>query len=179
MIADSLLSEIHAQFRRQMNADISQTLQRNGVVYRICFGVPSMRLREVAERYAPSSELAEALWTEDIRESKMLATRLYPIDKMKVETAVRWASEARYEEIADQLCMNLLSRMHQAESLLSHLMEVDPHTEPLKFYCALQILHRRDDLPLKEEWRLKVEQVVADPELRASLRTTAYWLMER
>jgi 3-methyladenine DNA glycosylase AlkD len=170
-----LLSDIHAQFRRQMNADIAGTLARGGVRYHLCFGVPSMRLREVAERYTPSVELAEALWTEDIRESKMLATRLYPIGQMTREVADRWAGEIRYAEIADQACMNLFSRLPFAAELAETWLRGEAHTAPMRTYCALMLYARLESS--KPDAR-RLQELVADTTLPTALRTAALQLMD-
>jgi 3-methyladenine DNA glycosylase AlkD len=169
-----LLSDIHAQFRRQMNADIAGTLARGGVRYHLCFGVPSMRLREVAERYTPSVELAEALWTEDIRESKMLATRLYPLGQMTREVADRWAGEIRYAEIADQACMNLFSRLPYAEALAAEWLQTDAKAEGMRCYCALMIYARREEFRPDTE---RLRALAEDATLPLTLRTAAHQLL--
>lgn len=167
MVSKELLSEIHAQFRRQMNADVSAALRRHGVAYRVAFGVPSMRLREVAERYAPSAELAEALWAEDIRESKMLATRLYPAGAMDEATAVRWATEAPHDEVADQLAMHLLSRLPEAERLAERLAA---RPERMARYVALKLAARLGSHALDATARALAADTTAD----MALRTAAY-----
>jgi 3-methyladenine DNA glycosylase AlkD len=164
-----LLSDIHAQFRRQMNADVAASLARSGVRYHLCFGVPSMRLREVAERYQPSVALAEALWTEDIRESKMLATRLYPIASMDRQTASRWADEIPYVEIADQACMNLFSRLPYAAEIASEWLT----GTPMRCYCALMIQMR---LATKPDV-LRLQALVADTSLPMYVRLAAHQLL--
>jgi hypothetical protein len=173
-----LLSDIHAQFRRQMNADVAASLARGGVHYHLCFGVPSMRLREVAERYEPSVELAEVLWAEDIRESKMLATRLYPADRMDRPTADRWADEIRYVEIADQACMNLFSRLPYAEALaqewLTEGLTGGQTVAPMKCYCALRIQIRRGTHPDAP----RLQALVGDTSLPMYLRLAAHQLLD-
>jgi 3-methyladenine DNA glycosylase AlkD len=178
MVSNATLSEIHAQFRRQMNADVAAALARGGVKYHLCFGVPSMRLREVAERYAPSAELAETLWHEDIRESKMLATRLYPALEMERTTAERWVGEVPYTEIADQVCMNLFSRLPYAPALTTDWLQADPHTEPMKCYCALMLQARCASVPMTPALSLRLEQWAADVTLSIALRTAALQLTD-
>lgn len=182
MISDKLLSEIHAQFRRQMNADISQSLRQHGLNYRIAFGVPSMRLAEIARLYEPSAELAEVLWSEDIRESKMLATRLYPIEQMTPETAFRWMTEISHEEVADQACMNLFARLPYASTLCMQWTESYEEKGSYRLYCALKIVNRLGAEHFAEEERkrlLKRLQTMAnDTTLPLHLRTEAFWAAE-
>lgn len=181
MVSLEQLSEIHAQFRRQMNADVSHALREHGVLYRTCFGVPSMRLREVAERYVPSAELAEALWKEEIRESKMLATRLYPPAEMTLATALRWISEIRYEEIADQACMNLFIHLPFAVSLLEKCLLHAAQQPALTVYCGLKLAARLQPAQLPAEIEPTILQTIKQQMAtakRASIRTAAYWALE-
>ncbi len=182
MVSDTLLSEIHAQFRRQMNADISLSLRRHGLDYRTIFGVPSMRLKEVAEQYAPSAELAEALWAEDIRESKMLATRLYPPHQMDEAGATRWVNEIRHTEIADQACMNLFAHVTMAKELCMQWLHEDENSCFIPCYCGLKLAAR---LP-QDQWSKKeidtiiqrAQTLLSNEETHISLKTAAHWAIE-
>ena len=166
MIQPELLSEIHAQFRRQMNADVSASLRVHGVSYKLAFGVPSMRLKDVAALYEPSDELAETLWQEDIRESKMLATRLYPIGTFTRPTAERWTEEAPYDEISDQLVMNLLARVPYVQDLLDTLTKSDDRR---RLYTALKLATRLGAPSLRE----KAARILNDTRCDIALRTAA------
>ena len=166
MISPEFLSDIHAQFRRQMNADVSASLRDHGVSYRLAFGVPSMRLREVAALYEPSAELAETLWKEDIRESKMLATRLYPVGDFSDSTAKRWVTEAPYDEITDQLVMNLLARVPYAREMLMPLMESGDRRS---IYTALKLATRLESPYIRQQAR----NILNNPHCDIALRTAA------
>ncbi len=164
-----------------MNADVAHALREHGVIYRTCFGVPSMRLREVAERYAPSAELAETLWNEEIRESKMLATRLYPPMEMLPATAERWISEIRYEEIADQACMNLFVHVPFAASLLDKCLLTASRQSPMTIYCGLKLAARLQPSQLSAETLAQLRQKARqymETATQVSLRTAAYWTLE-
>lgn len=132
MIDKKILSDIHAKFRSLRNGEVADLLRQYGVQYHLAFGVQSYQLKGIAEgvlsAYPVFAEdlserkaLAETLWNEDIRESKMLATRLYPLSLMDRETAIRWAKESPYNEITDQLVMNLLARLDFAAELIDTL----------------------------------------------------------
>lgn len=166
MISPEFLSDIHAQFRRQMNADVSASLRDHGVSYRLAFGVPSMRLREVAALYEPSAELAETLWKEDIRESKMLATRLYPVGEFSASAAARWVTQAPYDEITDQLVMNLLSRVSYASGMLRPLVESGDRRS---IYTALKLATRLESPAIRDE----AVGILNNPSYDIALRTAA------
>ena len=121
----NILREIKSSFRQTMNDDLSDGMRRNGLIYRMNFGVPSPRIKLIAERFEQDADLATYLWNEDVRESKMLATYLYPADKFTEEEAMKWCSDLKYTEIADQLCKNLLVRQPYATHLSKKLIDKD------------------------------------------------------
>ncbi|MDH6535076.1 DNA alkylation repair protein [Parabacteroides sp. 52] len=111
------LKDIRTQFRLSMNGIVSQSMREKGAVYKLNFGVSLPKIREIAQRYTKDAALAEALWQEDVREMKILATLLQPLDSFTVEQAELWAAGVKQQEIAEQLCMNLLQELPFAEEL--------------------------------------------------------------
>ncbi len=63
-----------------MNGVVSQSMHEKGLVYKLNFGVELPRMKIIAARYAKDHALAQALWKEDIREFKILAAMLQPIE---------------------------------------------------------------------------------------------------
>lgn len=141
-----LLSKAHAEFRKLRSGELGDNLRAQGIEYKTIWGLESYRLKGIAsyliETYQPTAEeqkaLAEALWKEDVRESKMLATRLYPITEATEPMAQAWATEVKYTEIADQLCMNMLSRLPFASALATQWID----GSEMKQYMALQLALR-------------------------------------
>ncbi len=145
-----LLSKIHAEFRRLRSGELGDNLRAQGIDYKIIWGLESYRLKEIAERFrndlketGVASNLATALWNEEVRESKLLATRLYPVEMMTAELAETWSKQVKYTELADQLSMNLLSRVEFAEELVKDWTS-NPMATHIQRYMALQIAIRRD-----------------------------------
>ena len=68
------LRDIRTQLRLNMNGVISSSMREKGMNYRLIFGVPLPEIKLIATRYRQDAELAQALWNEDIREFKILAT---------------------------------------------------------------------------------------------------------
>lgn len=139
----TLLSDIHAQFRRLRCGAVAESLQAQGIRYRLAWGVESYRLKEIAQRYRPDASLAERLWNEETRESRMLATRLYPLESLTEEKAEEWSRQIPYAEIADQACMNLFARAPFAPRLIERWLT----GTPMQRYCALQLALRLDYRP--------------------------------
>ena len=134
---DIKLREIKRCFRQTMNADLTNSIKAKGVVYRMNFGVPAPRIKLIAEKFDKNIEDAEYLWNEDVRESKMLATYLYPENTMDMATALRWCSEVKYIEIADQLSKNLLMNLSFALDLANILIG---KTESVEQYIGYRLL---------------------------------------
>lgn len=153
--------EIKKSLRLAMNGVVSTLQRRQGLDYKINFGVEIPRLKGIAEAHAKDKKLAETLWQDNIRECKMLAIFLMP-ESEAAEVADRWIAETKFTEIADQLAMHLLCRLPDAwdkalrwsamrEGLyaycgyltISHLVRkgVEPTNEQeAKFFCNLTCL---------------------------------------
>lgn len=153
--------EIKKSLRLAMNGVVSTLQRRQGLDYKINFGVEIPRLKGIAEAHAKDKKLAETLWQDNIRECKMLAIFLMP-ESEAAEVADRWIAETKFTEIADQLAMHLLCKLPDAwdkalrwstmnEGLyaycgyltISHLVRkgVEPTNEQeAKFFCNLTCL---------------------------------------
>ena len=70
--------EIKKSLRLAMNGVVSTLQRRQGLDYKINFGVEIPRLKGIAETHKKNKELAAALWQDNIRECKMLAILLIP-----------------------------------------------------------------------------------------------------
>ena len=90
------IREIRKELRLAMNGVISTSMREKGIVYKLNFGVPYPEIKEIARKHKPNGELAAALWKEDIREFKILATFLQPAEKLPLEEAKRWVKEIPY-----------------------------------------------------------------------------------
>ncbi|MEG1587386.1 MAG: DNA alkylation repair protein [Bacteroidales bacterium] len=114
---DNKRRQIKNCFRQAMNADLSNSMRAHGLNYRMNFGVPSPRIKLIAAQFEANADDAVYLWNEDVRESKMLATYLFPKEEMTPDLATEWAQQIPYTEIADQACMNLFVHLPFASQL--------------------------------------------------------------
>ena len=71
-----------------MNGVISTSMRQKGMNYKLIFGVPIPEIKHIAAAHEPDAELARALWKEDVREMKILATLLFPAGSMTQEEAL-------------------------------------------------------------------------------------------
>ena len=100
-----------------MNGVISTSMRQKGMNYKLIFGVPIPEIKRIAATHEPDAELARALWKEDVREMKILATLLFPAGSMTQEEALAWMREIPYPEIAEQCCNNLFPTVEQPDQL--------------------------------------------------------------
>lgn len=100
-----------------MNGVISTSMRQKGMNYKLIFGVPIPEIKHIAAAHEPDAELARALWKEDVREMKILATLLFPAGSMTQEEALAWMREIPYPEIAKQCCNNLFPKVEQPDQL--------------------------------------------------------------
>ena len=105
--------EIKKSLRLAMNGIVSTIQRRQGLDYKINFGVEIPRLKGIADAHAKNRELATTLWQDNIRECKMLAIFLMPEENFE-DLADKWIGETKFTEIADQLAMHLLCRLPAA-----------------------------------------------------------------
>ncbi len=94
-----------------MDGVTAQSLRQKGCRCKVVWGASTQHLRSLAGHYQPDAELAEILWQSDVRECKILATMLMPVNEIDAETANRWLKETVEEEIVEQLVFNLLQHI--------------------------------------------------------------------
>lgn len=97
------LKDIKTQLRLSMNGAVSQSMREKGLVYKLNFGVELPRIKGIAAGYEKDHSLAQALWKEDIRECKILAGLLQPVESFLPEIADIWVEDIRNIEIAELL----------------------------------------------------------------------------
>ncbi|MBR5324804.1 MAG: DNA alkylation repair protein [Muribaculaceae bacterium] len=114
---DEIIKSIKNDFRLGMNGIISTSMRNRGMDYKIIFGLSLPQLRTLAEKYSPSQEVAIRLWNENIRESKLLATMIFPHSEMSIDIAKEWIEDIKYSEVADIASMFLFSKLPYAEQL--------------------------------------------------------------
>ena len=97
-----------------MNGVVSQSMREKGLDYKLNFGIELPRLKEIAAKFEKNHEVAQALWKENIRECKILAGMLQPVETFYPEIADIWVEDIQYPEIAELTCMNLFRHLPYA-----------------------------------------------------------------
>lgn len=114
---DNKLKQLRTQLRLAMNGIVSTSMREKGLTYKLNFGVSLPKIKEIAATWPKEAAWAETLWQQDVREMKILATLLYPVEAFTSETAERWAKDVNNQEIAEQYAFNLLQHLPFAQAL--------------------------------------------------------------
>ena len=141
------LKEIKTQLRLSMNGAVSQSMREKGLVYKLNFGVELPRIKSIADAYEKDHALAQTLWKEDIRECKILAGLLQPVDSFLPEIADIWVENIRNIEIAELTCMNLFQYLPYAPAKSFHWIAAeDEYTQVCGFLTIARLLMKKGDM---------------------------------
>ncbi len=117
MTLEEKIKEIRVQLRLAMNGVVSHSMREKGITYKLNFGVDLPTLKNIANGWEKEHDLAQALWKEDIREFKILAGMLQPIEDFTPDLANQWVTEITQKEIAELTAMNLFQHLPEAPVL--------------------------------------------------------------
>ncbi len=141
------LKEIKTQLRLCMNGAVSQSMREKGLVYKLNFGVELPRIKAIAAGYAKDHSLAQALWKEDIRECKILAGLLQPVDTFYPEIADIWVDDIRNIEIAELTSMNLFQHLPYAPAKSFRWIACEgEYTQVCGFLTIARLLMKKGDM---------------------------------
>ena len=143
----SKVKEIKQSFRQMMDGSIAQSMRDKGLNYHLNWGATLPRLQEMAKEIANSQEpiancqydLAIALWKENVRECKILATMLMPADQILPEVVDIWMEQIPSQEIAEQLAFNLWQHLPFAPGKAYQWIASDKEYDQL---CGFHVLTR-------------------------------------
>ena len=121
------IKEIKQSFRQLMDGSIAQ------------WGITSLRLREKADEIGKNYDLAIALWKENVRECKILATMIMPADEILPEVVDIWMEQTETIEIAEQAAMNLYQYLPYAPAKAYEWIASDRELNQL---CGFHVLSR-------------------------------------
>ena len=143
------IKEIKQSFRLMMDGMVAASMRNKGANYKLNWGATLPRLRDKAEELKQmfnvsclmfnQYDLAIALWKENVRECKILATMLMPADQMLPEVVDIWMEQTDSQEIAEQASFNLYQYLTYAADKAYTWMASDKELYQL---CGFHILSR-------------------------------------
>lgn len=141
------LKDIKTQLRLSMNGAVSQSMREKGLVYKLNFGVELPRIKNIAAAYEKNHDLAQALWKEEIRECKILAGMLQPVDTFFPEIADIWVEDIWNIEIAELTTMNLFQHLPYAPAKSFHwIADEREYVQTCGFLTAARLLMKKGDM---------------------------------
>lgn len=156
----SKVKEIKQSFRLMMDGVVAQSMRDKGVNYHLNWGATLPRLKAKAEElkaeyantspftsspshhtsdHSPLYDLAIALWKENVRECKILATMLMPADEMLPGVCDVWMEQIGELEIAEQAAFNLWQHLPYAPAKAYEWIASDKEYYQL---CGFHVLSR-------------------------------------
>ena len=135
----SKVKEIKQSFRQMMDGSIAQSMRDKGLNYHLNWGATLPRLQEMAKEFGPDYDLAIALWKENVRECKILATMLMPANQILPEVVDIWMEQIPSQEIAEQVAFNLWQHLPFAPEKAYQWMASDKEYDQL---CGFHVLTR-------------------------------------
>lgn len=146
------IKEIKGEFRLFMNGIASQSMREKGLDYKLNFGIELPRLKEIATHYEKNHEVAQSLWKENIRECKILAGLLQPVESFYPEIADIWIEDMRYPEIAELTCMNLFQYLpYASEKAFEWMADEREYFELCGFILMARLLMQGNELNERAE----------------------------
>lgn len=101
------VKDIKQSFRQMMDGAVVKSMRDKGLEYKLNWGATLPRLKEMAGEIGKNYDLAIALWKENVRECKILATMIMPADEVLPEVIDIWMEQTTQQEIAEQAAFNL------------------------------------------------------------------------
>ena len=133
------VKEIKQSFRQMMDGAVAQSMRDKGVDYKLNWGATLPRLQQKADEIGKNYDLAIALWKENVRECKILATMVMPSDVVLPEVIDIWMEQMPTQEIAEQAAFNLFQYLPYAPEKAYTWMASDKELYQL---CGFHILSR-------------------------------------
>ena len=139
--------QIKQSFRLLMNGVASRSMREKGVDYKINWGVSLPDLQQLASKYEKNYDLAIALWKEDIRECKILATMLMPADQMPIEVVDIWMEQTNSQEMVEMAAFNLFQHLEYAPVLAYQWMAASDELRQMAGFLVLARLFSQGQEP--------------------------------
>lgn len=149
------ISAIKQELHANMNGVAAQAMRDAGMNadYRMNFGIELPRLQAICQELretmlADADEealvsIAQQLWKERVRECRILATMIYPPQRMLFDVADIWADDIRSVELAQIAALHLFQHIRHASQLAFQWIAGEQEMKQiLGFYTLLHLIRK-------------------------------------
>ena len=133
------VKEIKRSFRLMMDGVASQSMREKGLNYHVNWGASIPMLKQKAAEIGKDYDLSIALWKENVRECKILATMIMPADVILPEVVDIWMEQTPSQEIAEMASFNLYQHLPFAAEKAYMWIASATETQQL---CGFHVLSR-------------------------------------
>lgn len=167
-----------------MNGITAQSMRQKGVCYHLNWGASLVDLETMSREYGKDYDLALALWKENIRECKLLATMIMPVEQFTSELATQWLRQSDTLEIIEAITFRLTPYLTDAVSFATELIDNDSSLLKIAGCHTLSryfILFREttDNVSVNPSLPLRLHAVVDSETMSLTLRKAAMNLLDK
>ena len=106
--------KIIKKLKSMSNSEAIVGMSKYGITPEKTYGVSIPNLRKLAKEIGKNHKLAEQLWSENIGETRILASMVEDFEMVTEGQMENWVRDFDYWEICDQCCMNLFEKIKYA-----------------------------------------------------------------
>lgn len=133
------LVEILGAVRKQMNGAVLDSWECYGTSSGVSYGVSIPALREIASKYYPDTPFARYLFSQQVREIKIIALWVFDPAQLSMEDVDFIKNGIINSELAEQAAQAIFSKSDKAFQLIKQWSEED---NTLLCYCSLMAWSR-------------------------------------
>lgn len=155
------VKNIKRGFVLQMNGVASQSMREKGINGYVNWGIQLTALKDIAKEYGKDYDLAIALWKENVRECKILATLIMPHDRMSADLMSVWMEQTQTQEIAEYAAFNVYQYVENA-SIYAYMWIASSNVfQQLSGYNILSCLFKRECEPTDRDVNEFIDQAIS------------------
>lgn len=154
------VKNIKRGFSLQMNGVASASMREKGIGGYLNWGIGFPVLRDMAEKYGKDADLAIALWKENVRECKILATLVMPPSYMDSDMISVWMEQTATQEIAEYAAYNLYQFVDNASIYAFMWLSSNNEIEQVCGYNVLSCLFKRGAEPEDRDINEYIDQAI-------------------
>lgn len=169
------IQQVKLMLRAAMNGPLAQSLREKGLNYRVIFGVEWPRLTAIAQEIGKDHKLAQDLWKENIRECRLLAGLLQPVETFYPDIADIWLESMQYPEEAQYTVLSLFQHLpYASEKAFVWIADDREMFQLCGFLLLSRLFMKGDPLMRKSEYEYLDQASTALSSHNLALRKAAY-----